>query len=91
MLPGRYSGVCRAALTSKAKTIYPEGVAFGWAKIQMMRIFERLFHLTVDFACLDPGGGPQAYWVRLDQLDDMPAVHRGGGLTLTIPLPKPLP
>lgn len=44
-----------------------------------MRTFARLFHLTVYFAYLDPAGGAQAYWVRLDQLDNVPAGHRGEG------------
>ena len=84
-------GVGLVAFDVKAKTVYPEGLIFDVSEIQKMRTFARLFHLTVYFACLDPAGGPQAYWVRLDQLDDVPAVHRGGGLTLTIPLGKTLP
>jgi hypothetical protein len=37
------------------------------------------------FACLNPEGGERpGYWVRLDQLDDVPAVRRGKVLTLCI-------
>lgn len=84
-------GVGLVAFDVKAKTVYPEGLIFDVAEVQKLRTFARLFHLTVYFACLDPEGGPQGYWVRLDQLDGVPAVRRAGGLVLIIPLDKTLP
>jgi hypothetical protein len=84
-------GVGLVAFDVKAKTIYPEGLIFDLAEVQKLRTFVRLFHLTVYFACLDPEGGPQGYWVRLDQLDEVPAVRRAGGLVLVIPMDKTLP
>lgn len=84
-------GVGLIAFDVKAKTVYPEGLIFDVAEVQKLRTFARLFHLTVYFACLDPEGGPQSYWVRLDRLDDVPAVRRGGCLTLTLPLDGAMP
>lgn len=84
-------GVGLVAFDVKAKTIYPEGLIFDLAEIQKMRTFARLFHLTVYFACLDPEGGDAGYWVRLDQLDAVPAVRRRGGLTLALPLTEAMP
>lgn len=79
-------GVGLVAFDVKAKTIYDrEGLIFDVAEVQKLRNFARSFHLTLYFACLDPSGGPQGYWVRLDQLDSVPAVRRNGVLTLALP------
>lgn len=85
-------GVGLVAFDVKAKTIYErDGLIFDVAEVQKLRAFARLFHLTVYFACLDPEGGPAGYWVRLDQLDEVPAVRRNGVLTLALPCPRALP
>lgn len=84
-------GVGLVAFDVKAKTIYPEGLIFDLAEVCKLRTFARLFHLTVYFACLDPDGGPQGHWVRLDQLDAVPATRRAGAMVLTIPLDETLP
>lgn len=84
-------GVGLVAFDVKAKTVYPEGLIFDLAEIQKLRTFARLFHLTVYFACLDPEGGAQGYWVRLEKLDDVPAIHRAGALTLCIPVTRAIP
>lgn len=84
-------GVGLVAFDVKAKTVYPEGLIFDLAEIVKLRTFARLFHLTVYFACLDPEGGPLGYWVRLDKLDDTPAVRRAGALTLCIPVTRAVP
>lgn len=78
-------GVGLVAFDVKSKTIYPEGIIFDLDEIQKLRTFARLFHLTVYFACI-AGDGLHAYWVRLDQLDDVPAQRRGTSLILCIPL-----
>jgi hypothetical protein len=83
-------GVGLVAFDVKAKTVYPEGLIFDVAEIQKLRTFARLFHLTLYFACLDPEGGPQGYWVRLDQLDNLPAVRRAGAYTLAVPIAEAL-
>lgn len=85
-------GVGLVAFDVKAKTLYPRaGLIFDVAEVQRMRAFARLFHLTTYFACLDPEGGPQGYWVRLDQLDETPAVRRNGRLTLALPCARAMP
>jgi len=85
-------GVGLVAFDVKSKTVYPEGIIFDLDEIQKLRTFARLFHLTVYFACLNVAGeGPRAYWVRLDQLDDVPAIRRRGVLTLCLPVDKALP
>ncbi|WFU66681.1 hypothetical protein [Bradyrhizobium brasilense] len=61
------------------------------AEVQKLRTFTRLFHLTVYLACLDPEGSKRCYWVRLDQLDDVPAARISGKLTLHIPLDQAMP
>lgn len=84
-------GVGLVAFDVKAKTIYPDGLIFDLAEVRKLRTFARLFHLTVYFACLDPDGGPQGYWVRLDQLDEVPARRRGGAFTVALPVDEALP
>lgn len=84
-------GIGLVAFDVKAKTIYPEGLVFDLDEIRKLRTFARLFHLTVYFACLDPEGGPLAYWVRLDQLDAEPARRLAGKLALVLPLERAQP
>ena len=85
-------GVGMIAFDVKAKTIYArDGLIFDLAEIQKFRMFAKLFHLTVYFACMDPSEGSASYWVRLDQLDDVPAVKRRGALTLALPISRALP
>lgn len=79
-------GIGAVAFDVKAKTTYPEGLLFDLAEVQKLRTFARLFHLTVYFACLDPEGGPSAYWVRLDQLDGVAARRLARKLVLALPL-----
>jgi len=84
-------GVGLVAFDVKAKTLYPEGLIFDLEEVRKMRVFARLFHLTVYFACLDPAGGSEGCWVRLDQLDSVPAVRRNGTMTLCVPLHDTIP
>jgi hypothetical protein len=85
-------GVGMVAFDVKAKTIYPEGLIFDLDEVRKLRTFARLFHCTVYFACLSPEGGEHpGYWIRLDQLDDVPAVRRGKVLTLCMPIERALP
>ncbi|MEH6952701.1 hypothetical protein V4R08_15625 (plasmid) [Nitrobacter sp. NHB1] len=85
-------GVSLVAFDVKAKTIYPEGVIFDLDEVGKLRTFARLFHCTVYFACLNPEGGERPdYWIRLDQLDEVPAVRRGKALTLCMPIERALP
>lgn len=79
-------GVGLVAFDVKAKTIYGDGLIFDLDEVRKLRTFAQLFHLTVYFACLDPEGGPAAYWVRLDQLDSVSAVRRNGSFTLALPI-----
>lgn len=74
------------AFDVKAKTIYAGELIFDVGEVQKLRNFARLFHLTVYFACLDPEGGQDGYWVRLDQLNEVPAIRRNGKLTLALPV-----
>lgn len=83
-------GVGLVAFDVKAKTVYGEGIIFDVAEVQKLRTFARLFHLTVYFACLDPEGGQDGFWVRLDQLDELPAIRRNKTLTLTLPTSQAL-
>jgi Holliday junction resolvase len=85
-------GVGLVAFDVKAKTVYErDGLIFDLEEVQKLRNFARLFHLTVYFACIDPQGGLDGYWVRLDQLDAAPAVRRAGKLTLALPCDRALP
>lgn len=85
-------GVGMVAFDVKSKTVYErDGLIFDLAEVQKLRTFSRLFHVTVYFACLDPDGGPEGYWVRLDQLDAVPAVRRGSVYTLACPLDQAMP
>jgi hypothetical protein len=85
-------GVGLVAFDVKAKTVYErEGLIFDLDEVRKLRAFARLFHLTVYFACLDPQGGPDGFWVRLDQLDAIPAVRRAGKLTLALPCDRAMP
>lgn len=84
-------GVGMVAFDVKSKTVYErEGIIFDLAEVQKLRTFSRLFHVTVYFACLDPEGGSEGYWVRLNQLDAASAVRRGGVYTLACPLDQAL-
>lgn len=85
--PDYLVGIPRIGLVAfevKAKTIYAGELIFDVGEVQKLRKFARLFHLTVYFACLDPEGGQDGYWVRLDQLDEVPAIRRNGKLTLAL-------
>lgn len=84
-------GVGLIAFDVKAKTVYRGELIFDVAEVRKLRAFARFFHLTVFFACLDPEGGPEGFWVRLDQLDEVPAVRRNGRLTLALPCAEALP
>ena len=80
------------AFDVKSKTIYArDGLIFDLREVQKLRVFSQRFHVTAFFACLDPEGGPDGYWVRLDQLDAAPAVRRGKTLTLACPLDRAMP
>lgn len=84
-------GVGVVAFDVKAKSIYGDALLFDLAEVQKLRTFARLFHLTVYFACLDPGGGPECYWVHLHQLDEVAAVRIHGLITLKMPLSQAMP
>lgn len=79
-------GVGMIAFDVKSKSVYRDALIFDLDEVRKLRTFARVFHLTVFFACLDPAGGSASYWVRLDQLDNLPAVRRGGVLTISMPL-----
>lgn len=83
-------GVGLVAFDVKAKTVYDGCLIFDLDEIRKLRTFARLFHLTVYFACLNAEGAG-GFWVRLDQLDDVPAVKRAGCYTLSIPTGRTLP
>lgn len=78
-------GVGSIAFDVKAKSIYNGHFIFEFNEISRMRNFARLFHCTVYFACLDPDGGAQSFWIRLDQFDNLMPVRRGSSLTVAIP------
>lgn len=84
-------GVGPVAFDVKAKSVYAEGLLFDLDEVRKLRTFARLFHITVYFACLDPVGGPSAWWVRLDQLDAVEARRRAGRLVLPLPLDEAQP
>jgi hypothetical protein len=54
-------------------------ILFDVAQVEKLRTFARLFHLTVYFACLDPEGSQDGFWVRLDQLDGLSVTRRRFG------------
>lgn len=83
-------GVGLVAFDVKAKTVYDGCLIFDLDEIKKLRTFARLFHLTVYFACLNSEGAG-GFWVRLDQLDDVPALMRAGRYTLSIPTCRTLP
>ena len=86
--PDYLVGIPRVGMVAfdvKAKVLYRGRLVFDVAEVRKLRAFSRLFHLTVFFACLDPEGGPEGRWIRLDQLDDVPAVRLNGVLTLSLP------
>ena len=82
-------GVGIIAFDVKSKTVYErDGLIFDLREVQKLRVFSQRFHVTAFFACLDPEGSPDGFWVRLDQLDAAPAVRRGKALTLACPLDR---
>lgn len=83
-------GVGTVAFDVKAKTIFDGKLIFDLEEVRRLRAFARFFHLTVYFACLDAAGGPQSYWVRLDQLDFIRPIDRRGVPTLAISLKRAL-
>lgn len=84
-------GVGTIAFDVKAKTVYDGQLIFDLGEVRKLRTFARMFHLTVYFACLDPQHCERSYWVRLDQLDDVPAFQRNGSLTLSLALSESHP
>lgn len=78
-------GVGAVAFDVKVKSIYNRHFIFELSEIRRMRTFARFFHMTVYFACLDPDGSTESYWLRLDQFDNFAAVRRGSSLTLALP------
>lgn len=85
-------GVGMVAFDVKSKTVYErDGLIFDLAEVQKLRTFSRLFHVTVYFACLDPEGSQDGFWVALGQLDTAPAIRRNGALTLACPLDRAQP
>ena len=78
-------GIGGLAFDVKAKPLYNGHFIFELSEIVRMRNFARLFHYTVYFACLDPEGSAESYWIRLDQFDNLMPVRRGSSLTLSIP------
>ena len=78
------------AFEVKAKTIYPDGLIFDLKEVKGLRVFSREMCMSVVFACLDPEGGSQAYWVRLDQLDFARVTMRGGKPTVACALDRAL-
>lgn len=78
-------GVGMIAFDVKAKSIYNGHFIFEFDEIRRMRTFARLCHMTVYFACLDPDGSAESYWIRLDQFENLMPVRRGSSLTLAIP------
>lgn len=84
-------GIGMVAFDVKVKSIYADAIIFDLDEVRKLRTFARVFHLTVYFACLDPAGGSASYWVRLDQLDSLPAERRGAALTVSMPLADALP
>lgn len=78
-------GVGLVAFDVKAKTVYNDNLIFDLAEVKKLRTFARLFHLTVYFACLNTDEAGGSLWVRLDQLDEVPAQRRGNIFTLSIP------
>lgn len=78
-------GVGSVAFDVKAKSLYNGHFIFEFDEICRMRNFARMFHYTVYFACLDPDGSAESYWIRLDQFDNLMPVRRGSSLTLAIP------
>lgn len=84
-------GVGAIAFDVKVKSLYNEHFIFELNEIRRMRTFARFFHMTVYFACLDPGGSSESYWIRLDQFDNLTAERRGSTLTLSIPADASLP
>jgi hypothetical protein len=41
--------------------------------------------------CPDADGGDHGHWVRLDQLDEVPAIRRAGVLTRCLPISEAMP
>lgn len=79
------------AFDVKCKSVYQGRFLFDVEEVQKMRVFSKLFRLTLFFACLDPEGSDQSYWVRLDQLDTTAAHARNGKLVLSFPLSDAIP
>ncbi len=84
-------GVGLVAFDVKAKTVYQGKILFDVAEVEKLRTFSRLFHLTVYFACLDPEGSQEGFWVRLDQLDTLSVTRRRFGPVLALPIAQALP
>nr|WP_137830768.1 hypothetical protein [Methylobacterium sp. L1A1] len=84
-------GVGAVAFDVKVKSLYNGHFIFELNEIRRMRTFARFFHWTVYFACLDPDGSPESYWIRLDQFDNLTVARRGASLTLAIPAEDAMP
>lgn len=84
-------GVGAVAFDVKAKGIFNGHLVFDLEEVRRLRLFARVFHMTVYFACLDPDGGHLSYWVRLDQLDFIRPVELNGYPALPMSLDRALP
>lgn len=54
-------GLGLVAFDLKANTLYDGEILFGVDEVEKLRSFSHLFHLTVYFACLDPGARGTAF------------------------------
>lgn len=83
-------GVGMVAFDVKVKALYNGHFIFDFGEIRRMRNFARFFHMTVYFACLDPDGSAETYWIRLDQFDNCTPVQRDGSLVVKYPADRAL-
>lgn len=84
-------GTGMLAFDVKVKSLYRGHFIFELNEIQRLRTFAWCFKVTVYFACLDPDGSLESYWIRLDQFANLAAVRRGSSLTLAFPAEIALP
>ncbi|MBK5956692.1 hypothetical protein CCR97_00370 [Rhodoplanes elegans] len=74
------------AFDVKSKNLYGGAYLFDVSEVERLDRFGDLFKIAVFFACLDPQGGPDSRWFRVETLRDHPRKKLRGRAVHVVPL-----